>query len=362
MAALAANAARNGVPVEPRGRRRPARARRGGDRSRRVHAGARRRGAAAGRTSGRGRGSPPCAATATGVVLELAGGERLRARAARQLRGPARRRGRGMAGDAPFAIYPRKGEFLVFERPPARLREILLPVPTAAGQGRARVPDRGRSQIAGPTARRPRGQGRLVRAPRAADGSSTRAEHAPAAHGRRARRRLRRPAPRRAWRQLRRSRAPRHPGLVNAAAIRSTGLSAAPASPSACADAGRSRGDRARRAARRSRRRRRVPVHERPRPRWQLAAGRSRAPGVTRAAAPRHRRGHDRGQGGAVRPATCSPLAEARRPIASRTRSRAGSSRTARTCWRGRRGGRPRCSRRAAARSPPAASTTRASR
>ncbi len=39
-----------------------------------------------------------------------------------------------LAGDDSFEIYPRKGEFFVFD-PPAPLERILLPVPTERTKG-----------------------------------------------------------------------------------------------------------------------------------------------------------------------------------------------------------------------------------
>jgi glycerol-3-phosphate dehydrogenase len=58
------------------------------------------------------------------------------------------------AGEDAFSIYPRKGEFLVFE-PDAQdpLREILLPVPSRLGKGVLVFPTLDGHVIAGPTAR-----------------------------------------------------------------------------------------------------------------------------------------------------------------------------------------------------------------
>jgi glycerol-3-phosphate dehydrogenase len=86
-----------------------------------------------------------------GVLLELAGGERLRA--------PAVVNCAGLHGDeltdtTAFEVYPRKGEFLVFEQPPGeRLEEILLPVPSSAGKGVLVFPTIDDHVIAGPTAK-----------------------------------------------------------------------------------------------------------------------------------------------------------------------------------------------------------------
>jgi glycerol-3-phosphate dehydrogenase len=58
-----------------------------------------------------------------------------------------------LAGDESFSIYPRKGEFLVFE-PPAgeRLERILLPVPTKRTKGVLVFPTIDGKIVAGPTA------------------------------------------------------------------------------------------------------------------------------------------------------------------------------------------------------------------
>jgi glycerol-3-phosphate dehydrogenase len=61
----------------------------------------------------------------------------------------------GMAGDRSFAIYPRKGEFLVFEQPAGAeaLVRILLPVGGRMGKGVLVFPTVDGHVIAGPTAR-----------------------------------------------------------------------------------------------------------------------------------------------------------------------------------------------------------------
>ena len=53
----------------------------------------------------------------------------------------------------PFTVYPRKGEFLVFAQPGEPLERILLPVPSAAGKGVLVFPTVDGHVIAGPTAR-----------------------------------------------------------------------------------------------------------------------------------------------------------------------------------------------------------------
>jgi glycerol-3-phosphate dehydrogenase len=58
-----------------------------------------------------------------------------------------------LVGDDSFEIYPRKGEFLVFEPPTGRpLAEILLPVPTKRTKGVLVFPTIDGKVIAGPTA------------------------------------------------------------------------------------------------------------------------------------------------------------------------------------------------------------------
>jgi glycerol-3-phosphate dehydrogenase len=88
-----------------------------------------------------------------GVRVELAGGERLLVRGAANCAGLYADELAATAGPAPFEIYPRKGEFLVFEQPAEPLREILLPVPSAAGKGVLVFPTIDGHVIAGPTAR-----------------------------------------------------------------------------------------------------------------------------------------------------------------------------------------------------------------
>jgi glycerol-3-phosphate dehydrogenase len=58
-----------------------------------------------------------------------------------------------LVGDDSFAIYPRKGEFLVFDPPEGRpLQHILLPVPTKRTKGVLVFPSVDGRVIAGPTA------------------------------------------------------------------------------------------------------------------------------------------------------------------------------------------------------------------
>jgi glycerol-3-phosphate dehydrogenase len=57
-----------------------------------------------------------------------------------------------LAGDDSFEIYPRKGEFLVFDPPGEPLEEILLPVPTKRTKGVLVFPTVDGKVVAGPTA------------------------------------------------------------------------------------------------------------------------------------------------------------------------------------------------------------------
>ena len=90
-----------------------------------------------------------------GLEIELAGGERLRARAGVNCAGLHADEVACMAGEAALEVYPRKGEFLVFAAPREEpLLEILLPVPSALGKGVLVFPTVDRAAvIAGPTAR-----------------------------------------------------------------------------------------------------------------------------------------------------------------------------------------------------------------
>ena len=98
-----------------------------------------------------------------GLVLESAGGERVRCRVVVNCAGLHADEVARLAGDDSFEIYPRKGEFLVSTRPRGeRLERILLPVPTRAHEGRARVPDRRRQGDRRADRGRPGRQGRLV--------------------------------------------------------------------------------------------------------------------------------------------------------------------------------------------------------
>jgi glycerol-3-phosphate dehydrogenase len=57
-----------------------------------------------------------------------------------------------LVGDDTFEVYPRKGEFLVFDPPGDPLARILLPVPTKRTKGVLVFPTLDRKIVAGPTA------------------------------------------------------------------------------------------------------------------------------------------------------------------------------------------------------------------
>lgn len=86
------------------------------------------------------------------IAVELGGGERVAARAVVNCAGLFADEVAALAGDAPASIYPRKGEFVVFEAPAPAAR-ILLPVPGAMGKGVLVFPGIDGVTIAGPTAR-----------------------------------------------------------------------------------------------------------------------------------------------------------------------------------------------------------------
>jgi glycerol-3-phosphate dehydrogenase len=90
---------------------------------------------------------------ADGVVAEEGGGERVRCRVLVNCAGLFADDVARLAGDESFAIYPRKGEFLVFEPPDGQpLERILLPVPTKRTKGVLVFPTLDGKIVAGPTA------------------------------------------------------------------------------------------------------------------------------------------------------------------------------------------------------------------
>ena len=166
--------------------------------------------------------------TPGGLELEEPGGGRLRAHVVVNCAGLRADEVAGMAGDHSFEIYPRKGEFLVFDPPDGRvLEQILLPVPTARTKGVLVFPTLDGKLVAGPTAVdledkddwsvRPAAAGEII--PKAVrmhpplDGAEPIAAYAGL-----------RPAGRGVNYAIGHSAA--CPGLVNVAAVRSTGLTA----------------------------------------------------------------------------------------------------------------------------------------
>jgi glycerol-3-phosphate dehydrogenase len=89
--------------------------------------------------------------TEDGLSLESQGGDQVRCRAAVNCAGLYADEVARLAGDESFEIYPRKGEFLVFDpdEPPER---VLLPVPTRRTKGVLVFPTLDGRVVAGPTA------------------------------------------------------------------------------------------------------------------------------------------------------------------------------------------------------------------
>ncbi len=87
------------------------------------------------------------------LVVGLAGGEEVAADAVVNCAGLHADEVARMAGDDGFEIYPRKGEFFVFDPPGGRpLERILLPVPTKRTKGVLVFPTIDGKVVAGPTA------------------------------------------------------------------------------------------------------------------------------------------------------------------------------------------------------------------
>jgi glycerol-3-phosphate dehydrogenase len=85
-----------------------------------------------------------------GLTLETAGGERLRCRMAVNCAGLRADEVAQLAGEDGWVIYPRKGEFLVFDVEPPE--QILLPVPSEGTKGVLVFPTLDGKVVAGPTA------------------------------------------------------------------------------------------------------------------------------------------------------------------------------------------------------------------
>jgi glycerol-3-phosphate dehydrogenase len=91
------------------------------------------------------------ARTGSGLSLESDGGERVRCRVAVNCAGLYADEVARLAGDESFEIYPRKGEFLVFEAEEP-FERVLLPVPTKRTKGVLVFPTVDGKVVAGPTA------------------------------------------------------------------------------------------------------------------------------------------------------------------------------------------------------------------
>ncbi|HLM86807.1 MAG TPA: FAD-dependent oxidoreductase [Solirubrobacteraceae bacterium] len=262
------------------------------------------------------------------LALELENGARVRAHAAVNCAGLFADEIAQLADESPVSVYPRKGEFLVFAPPPSGPpARILLPAPSALGKGVLVFPTVDGLLIAGPTAREcedkrdwsvePDARELILAGALAMFPALEQARELGAYAGLR-------PAGRERSYVIERSGT--LPGLIHAAAIRSTGLSAAlgigehivamlahegriePGRFVRCrrrrAPPRASTGGSARSATIACARRSTAP----PPPRSRAGApplvqtlplrGRRRE----RPAAARHRRGHDGRQGGAVRP------------------------------------------------------------
>src|SRR4051794_22422533 len=87
------------------------------------------------------------------LVLSDEGGDSVRSRLLVNCAGLHADEVARLVGDDSFEIYPRKGEFFVFEPPPGeRLERILLPVPTKRTKGVLVFPTIDGMAVAGPTA------------------------------------------------------------------------------------------------------------------------------------------------------------------------------------------------------------------
>ena len=88
-----------------------------------------------------------------GLTLREEGGGSLRCRVAVNCAGLGAGEVARLAGDDSFEVYPRKGEFLVFDPPDGTpLRRILLPVPSEGTKGVLVFPTLDGKVVAGPTA------------------------------------------------------------------------------------------------------------------------------------------------------------------------------------------------------------------
>ena len=140
-----------------------------------------------------------------GLELHEPGGARLQCRVAVNCAGLRADEVAALAGDRSFEIYPRKGEFLVFDPGEAgRLNQILLPVPTDRTKGVLVFPTLDGKVVAGPTAiDQEDKEDWSVRDSAAGEILATGRAYVPAARGGGAGDRLRRPPSRGPRRELR---------------------------------------------------------------------------------------------------------------------------------------------------------------
>jgi glycerol-3-phosphate dehydrogenase len=85
-------------------------------------------------------------------MLSTAGGERVNCEVAVNAAGLHSDEVARLVGDESFEVYPRKGEFFVFDPPADPLEHILLPVPTKRTKGVLVFPTIDGKIVAGPTA------------------------------------------------------------------------------------------------------------------------------------------------------------------------------------------------------------------
>lgn len=172
------------------------------------------------------------------IELFGSGGESVRARAAVNAAGLGAGHVARMAGDRSFDVYPRKGEFLVFDPPGDEpLEQVLLPIPSETTKGVLVFPTVDGKVVAGPTAVdqedpndwsvRPEARDEIVPKAAAMHPALAGVEPIAAYAGLR-------PAGRGVNYVIERSQA--CPQLIHAAAIRSTGLTASPAIAERVAD------------------------------------------------------------------------------------------------------------------------------
>ena len=87
-----------------------------------------------------------------GLIVSTSAGERFTCRLAVNAAGLYSDEVARLAGDESFEVYPRKGEFFVFDPPDGPLERILLPVPTKRTKGVLVFPTIDGKVVAGPTA------------------------------------------------------------------------------------------------------------------------------------------------------------------------------------------------------------------